>query len=1655
MNPKIFMTTILRQIQEGMRRCKLAAFLLALVLLVAAEAQAAITVNRTSGTTFYTDTKTTSPGVPNCGYVSVSITSSTAINDAWATIGGFTGGLLSLGGGDDGVFHFGPFAAGQTKPVFYYLCSSYTTLNKSPSQTYDIKVYNGNPSAGGAQVDATTTLTTTIDNNVIQANPNQVNVIISGPNPATLGGIITMTVDGDTGTIGCVNPPAACSGGSGSSGPLAFTPATFTSWRADAFDMIGSNITLSGGNSGSYDNTLYIDNLPSSTSTHYLATYYFRAVGTTGVTTTLSPVSYLASGTQIKHTSLSSGAYTITGGLQPIDSPQASVVLAKTVSHATLPAQGGRVTYTLSATNSGLGDVSLDSFVDILPSGASYIAGSSTFNGAAMPDPGISGTTLTWSSLFAVPAGTTRRLVFQADLPAAPGSYTNSATARIGSTIIDSTLQVTDNVPATATTVVLLAPTITKSFSPIALAVNGIATMTLTIANPNAANTMNGIAVSDALPSSPAGLGFVAPSDAATTCPGATLSVTGTTIGITGGTLSAGQSCTVTASVTSASVNTSYTNTTGTVSSTNCGNGGTASATVTFTAKPTIAISFSVNTIPQNGTATMTIAIASTVALTGVTFDDLFPTGLVTANPPSVTPASPCGGTLSSWNGITAGVIGATGGDPGIRLTGGGIAAPGGTCTFTVNVTAATAGVYANTTGGVDANETSPAGQASNTAILSVLSGPSVVKAFSPAIIDKGQTSTLTVTLTNANANAISGAAFTDTYPADMTTAATPNASTSCPSGAVSFTGGSLSLSGGAIPANSSCTVSINVTSDVVNNTGYVNIIGIGEVTSTNAGSNTTAASATLIVNATPTITKSFSFNTSTGASAMTLTITNNHPAGISGLSFTDLFPTGMTTANPPTLSPAIPCGAGSSIQSWNGSSSGTLSATGGDSGIKLAAGQIPAAGGSCTFTINLSVNALGVYVNQTSGVTLTAPFTGTGSPSNSAVWIAPVVSKTFTPNTVGPGDSTRMEIRITNPSLTTSLTGVAITDIYPTTATKPDGTTLTAAMTNSATPNATSNCGGTVTAAANGTGITLAGGSLGPGGVCTIAVDVQAINTTPATYYNTTGRVASDQGIGSTGSDALYIVTKPTVSKLFLTSPVTFSGGTATSVMRITVKNNAGINITAVSLTDSFPALPSQMKWVNTVANSCGGTLTDTAGAALVSNSSTGIRLTNGAITAAAGTCTIDVTVSVPATGNYDNTTSGATSSANPSPGPPSNTTTLIAYLSAPSVTKAFAVNGFQTGGANRLTITITNPNTAAITGVTFTDIYPANLFNAALPNLVGNCGGTATAAPDSNTLSLTGGTIPASGSCALSIDVTTAVAGSYTNTLNANSVTSTNANHGPAANVSASTTAYLPPTITKVFGAAAIPVGGSTTLALTLGNPAANVAAIAGVQLDDTFPAGLTLGNTVFTFTPAVCGTVARITGGASAAGDNSIRFSTASLAADATCRVTVNVTSSTAGSITNSTNAPTATGPAALTGSTANAPLTIYALPLISILKSADTATADPGQVVTYTVRIVNTGAGVGTNVVLTDDLSPYGAFGINSFAFTDSLPLSGLSLGTPEYSYNKGSNWFTTPLTDGGGNAPAGYDGNVTNWRIPMTGTIRAGGSFILNYRIIVK
>jgi hypothetical protein len=110
------------------------------------------------------------------------------------------------------------------------------------------------------------------------------------------------------------------------------------------------------------------------------------------------------------------------------------------------------------------------------------------------------------------------------------------------------------------------------------------------------------------------------------------------------------------------------------------------------------------------------------------------------------------------------------------------------------------------------------------------------------------------------------------------------------------------------------------------------------------------------------------------------------------------------------------------------------------------------------------------------------------------------------------------------------------------------------------------------------------------------------------------------------------------------------------------------------------------------------------------------------------------------------------------------------------PILTKSFADAELQLFGPNTtaLRFTITNPNnTIPLTGVAFTETLPSGLVVSTPNGLTGSCGGgTITAVAGSNSISLSGATLPPGASlapgvpCTFSVNVTGSAIGVQTNT-------------------------------------------------------------------------------------------------------------------------------------------------------------------------------------------------------------------------------------------------------------------------------------------------
>jgi uncharacterized repeat protein (TIGR01451 family) len=124
------------------------------------------------------------------------------------------------------------------------------------------------------------------------------------------------------------------------------------------------------------------------------------------------------------------------------------------------------------------------------------------------------------------------------------------------------------------------------------------------------------------------------------------------------------------------------------------------------------------------------------------------------------------------------------------------------------------------------------------------------------------------------------------------------------------------------------------------------------------------------------------------------------------------------------------------------------------------------------------------------------------------------------------------------------------------------------------------------------------------------------------------------------------------------------------------------------------------------------------------------------------------------------------------------------VSALAALGVTKAFAPTSIAPGGVSVLTVTLTNPNPTPITGVAFVDTIPTNLQIALAPVAATTCpAGVVGGTP--STLTFSGGTVPASASCEVSMAVTGTVPATYVNVIPIGGVTTANAGSSVAAAV------------------------------------------------------------------------------------------------------------------------------------------------------------------------------------------------------------------------------------------------------------------------------
>src|SRR5262249_36901176 len=263
---------------------------------------------------------------------------------------------------------------------------------------------------------------------------------------------------------------------------------------------------------------------------------------------------------------------------------------------------------------------------------------------------------------------------------------------------------------ANAGIIILEPPSISKSFSPTTIPINGVTTVTFTISNPNVVPI--DASFTDTLST---GL-MVAPTPNVNNgCGGSVTANAGASaISFSNTALPVG-TCMIPVDV-KGTVDTLYTNNV-TIDSTDAGNGNTASANLTVINPPHITKAFGASTIPQNGTTSLTFTIDSNsnqnLTLNGVAYTDTLPAGLIVATPGNL--STTCSGTATAADGSST-----------VSLSGASLA-PNTSCTVTVTVKGTSAGVKSNSV-----QVTSTNGLTGNTAMatLTVVAPPTIAKSF-------------------------------------------------------------------------------------------------------------------------------------------------------------------------------------------------------------------------------------------------------------------------------------------------------------------------------------------------------------------------------------------------------------------------------------------------------------------------------------------------------------------------------------------------------------------------------------------------------------------------------------------------------------------------------------------------------------------------------------------------------------------------------------------------------------------------------------------------------------------------------------------------------------------------------------------------------------
>jgi uncharacterized repeat protein (TIGR01451 family) len=432
--------------------------------------------------------------------------------------------------------------------------------------------------------------------------------------------------------------------------------------------------------------------------------------------------------------------------------------------------------------------------------------------------------------------------------------------------------------------------------------------------------------------------------------------------------------------------------------------------------------------------------------------------------------------------------------------------------------------------------------------------------------------------------------------------------------------------------------------------------------------------------------------------------------------------------------------------------------------------------------------------------------------------------SKSFSPDTIGPGSTSTLRLTINN-SGGSPVLDLAFNDPLP------------AGVTIATPPNVVSSCGGSVSASAGGSSISLSGGAVGGSSTCTITVAVTS--STPGTHTNVTGDLTSaSANHGSATADLTVVADRPGFSKSFAPATVQF-GGRSTLTFSIDNTANDG-NAFNLNFTDSLPSGMTIASPTNASTTCNGGTLTAPTGGSSITYGPN-FSVPGSASVSAGASCTVKVDVIGGSVGTLVNT-SGELFSIEIGPTRSSGkaTAALVVTNDQLALRKTFTDDPVPPGSTVTLRFTITNLNrNDSATGISFTDDLDAVLTGLeAVPPLPTAPCGAGSSLTGTSVLSLTGGTLDPGASCTFAVTLQVPAGAATGEYLNTTSTISADLGGRPVSAAAASDVLFVQPVplLTKEFIDDPVGAGGTVTLRFTIVNTSATDAAT-NIAFSDEF--------------------------------------------------------------------------------------------------------------------------------------------------------------------------------------------------------------------------